>query len=427
MTRKSSVIRARVLLLLSAAALCAASGCKLWGSKDSDLADYDAMRRQVYGSSPAGDVAQVDYEEETPPQEDESSGFLSGLAPKNVAKSMRRAIGKEPDPKLAKQLYAEAGAKYREAVDPKTPDDRRKQLLAEAGPIFAKAAGWWPESSLEQNALFLAGESYYFADHYPDANEQYEQLLKKYPNARQLDVVEARRFAMAQYWMQYNQVRPESVFSINLLDEKRPWRDTTGSAIRVCDKIRLDDPTGRLADDAALARANAYFLRGDWMQADDAYTDLRKTFPSSEHQFKAHFLGLQCKLKTYQGPAYDGAALLDAERLIKTMRKQFPQEAEQEREYLTRAWAEVRYKLAEREWSLADYYDFRREFGGARYHWQQILENYSDTPFAELAQARMEATAGLPDVPPQQMAWLVRLFPSKENRVRPLIQTLPQQ
>jgi hypothetical protein len=94
---------------------------------------------------------------------------------------------------------------------------------------------------------------------------------------------------------------------------------------------------------------------------------------------------------------------------------------------LTEAWAEVRYKLAEREWSLADYYDRRREYGGARYHWQQILENYGDTPFAERAQARAQATAGLPDAPPQQMAWLVKLFPSKESRVRPLINpTVPQ-
>lgn len=424
MTRTSGVKLARVLLLLSAA-ICAGSGCKLFGNKDADLVDYETMRRDVYGQKPAERVAQVDYEEEAPPEEE--GGLLSSLAPKKLTKSVKRALGKEPDPKKAKQLYAEADAKYREAVDPQTPEDRRKQLLAEAAPVFAKAASWWPESALEQNALFLAGESYFFADHYPDANEQYELLLKKYPNARQLDVVEARRFSMAQYWMQYNQVRPESIFSINFMDEKRPWRDSAGSAIRVYDKIRLDDPTGKLADDAALARANAYFLRGDWAMADDAYTDLRKTFPSSEHQFKAHFLGLQCKLKTYQGPAYDGTALLDAERLIKTIRKQFPEQAEQEREYLTRAWAEVRYKLAEREWVLADYYDRRRQYGGARYHWQQILKDYDDTPFAERAQQRAKQTAGLPATPPQPLPWLVTLFPSKETRVRPLIQsTVPR-
>ena len=85
------------------------------------------------------------------------------------------------------------------------------------------------------------------------------------------------------------------------------------------------------------------------------------------------------------------------------------------------------YKMAEREWSLAQYYDYRREFGGARYHYQQILENFDDTPFAPRAQERIQQTANLPDVPPQQLSWLVSLFPSKQNRVRPLLHsTVPQ-
>ena len=46
----------------------------------------------------------------------------------------------------------------------------------------------------------------------------------------------------------------------------------------------------------ALAAANAYFAAADYFRADALYTDLRKAFPSSEHQFIAHFLGLKTKL-----------------------------------------------------------------------------------------------------------------------------------
>jgi len=74
----------------------------------------------------------------------------------------------------------------------------------------------------------------------------------------------------------------------------------------VFDKIRIDDPTGKLSDDATLAAANAYFAQGDFEKADQFYTDLRKTFPSSEHQFTAHFLGLKAKLLCYSGPDYSG-------------------------------------------------------------------------------------------------------------------------
>ncbi|MEQ8785014.1 MAG: outer membrane protein assembly factor BamD [Pirellulaceae bacterium] len=411
-------------LTLAALLLCTAAGCSMFGNRDDDLTDYDTIRRQVEGNPYRNDIAAVDYQEEETEQvveEEEAPGLLGGLAPSQVAKSFKRLIGKEPDRKEARRLYALAEAKYREALAAQQ-EQQRKALFNEAGGLFSQAAGWWPESTLEQDALFLAGESYFFGDRFPTANEQYELLLKKYPNARQLDKVEARRFSIAQFWLQLEQARPQSFFALNITDEKRPWRDAGGNAVRVFDKIRIDDPTGRLADDATLAAANAHFLKGDFARADDFYTDLRKTFPSSEHQFKAHFLGLQCKLKTYQGPAYDGTALDEADRLLQVIRKQFPEEADKEREYLARAWAEVRYKLAQREWALAQYYDFRREFGGARYHYGKILEEYDDTPYGERTRKRLEQIDGLPDVPPQRLSWLINLFPSsKQGRVRPLI------
>lgn len=422
-------ILVRLPHLLAAVLLCAPAGCALMRGQDDDLTDYETIRRQVEGSPYRGQVSPVDFEEEETEvveKSEEGDGLLSGVVPPlgsgKVAKSVKKILGQEPDPKEAKRLYAEAEEKYRQATTEREQqrDAESKQLFNEAAGLFVSAAGKWPESALEQNALFLAGESYFFGDRFPHANEQYELLLKKYPNCRQLDVVEARRFAIAQFWLDLNRVQPQSFFAINFTDRKLPWRDLQGNAVRVFDRIRIDDPTGRLADDATLAAGNAYFLRGDYARADDFYTDLRKTFPSSEHQFKAHFLGLQCKLKTYQGPDYDGTALVSAEQLIKTIRKQFPQDADREREYLARAWAEVRYKLAEREWSLASYYDFRREYRGARYHYKEILDNYDDTPFAERARKRVEQIAGEPAVPPQRLTWLINLFPSKEGRVRPL-------
>ena len=149
------------------------------------------------------------------------------------------------------------------------------------------------------------------------------------------------------------------------------------------DKIRLDDPTGKLADDATLAAGNANLVAGRFLQADEFYTDLRRTFPSSEHQFQAHFLGLKCKLESYQGPQYSGDALQQAEKLIEQINKQFPLEAQQQREVLARAQARVRYLQAEREWTQGRYHDLRQECGAARYYYSELVKQYADTPFAD--------------------------------------------
>lgn len=350
----------------------------------------------------------------------QSSLFDVDKFPDEFKKTTKKLIGKGENPDKARELYAAAEAKYEEA--PSAEPAERGRLFAAAAKEFKEAAERWPDSALEQDALYLSGECHFFADHYPKANQQYEELLKKYPNSRYLDVVESRRFAIAQFWLQWHDQRPQAFWAVNVTDKGRPWRDQFGNAVRIYDRIRVDDPTGKLADDATLAAGNAYFGAHRFMDADNFYTDLRKTFPNSEHQFAAHLLGLKAKLLSYQGPDYAGDALDEAEKLIHQIRRQFPQQAAQEQEYLTRALAEVRYKKAQREWNRGEYHERRAEYAAARFYYNTVVKDFRETPFGPQAEERLVAIGGRPDVPPQRFEWLVDVFPKEENN-RPLIAT----
>jgi outer membrane protein assembly factor BamD (BamD/ComL family) len=345
-----------------------------------------------------------------------TSLFDTDRLSKQMKNAARTAVGKGTNPDKARELYAEAERQYRAAIE---AGDRRSDYLA-AAKGFRAAAERWPDSALEQDALFLAGESYFFADYYPKANESFEMLLKKFPHTKYMDLVEARRFAIADYWLKLNEIESQAFWEFNFFDNRRPMRDAFGHAVRVFDRIRIDDPTGRLADDATLAAGNAYFASGRYLEADNFYTDLRKTFPSSEHQFRAHLLGVQAKLRSYQGTDYSGIPLDEAEKLIKQIRRQFPHEAEKERDFLTRAYAEVRFNKAQREWNMARYYDRRGESGAARFHYAVVANDYAETPFSRRAADRLVELGDAPDVPPQPLVWLVEMFP-KEEDLRPLM------
>jgi outer membrane protein assembly factor BamD (BamD/ComL family) len=350
----------------------------------------------------------------------QASPFDLERLPEQVESSWNTLIGKGVNPQKARELYVEAEGQYQAAL--RAESDQKQDAFAQAAKQFNEAAGRWPDSALEEDAMFMAGEAYFFADMYPKANEAWEKLLKKYSNSKHLDAVESRRFAIAQFWLDLHNKDPESFWEFNWLDSTRPTRDTFGNSVRVYDRIRLDDPTGKLADDATLAAGNAYFAKQRYLDADGFYTDLRKTFPGSEHQYRAHLLGLKAKLLTYEGTDYSGAPLDEAEKLIKQIQRQFPQEAAQEREYLARAYAEVRFKKAEREWSLAQYYDRRGEYGAARFYYDILTREFAETPFAEKARSRMGEVASEPAVPPQRLQWLVEAFPKEENS-KPLMAT----
>jgi outer membrane protein assembly factor BamD (BamD/ComL family) len=194
--------------------------------------------------------------------------------------------------------------------------------------------------------------------------------------------------------------------------------DTWGYAIKAYDNVRLNDPRGPLADDAVMATGNAHFLRGHWEDADYYYTLLRTEYPKSDHQIQAHLLSLQCKLRKYQGPDYDGKPLREAEQLIDRLLVQFSHELGQERERLLTAKAEVRAQLALRDWDRAQYYDQGQYYAAARRHYQHIVDEFPQTALAQQARQRLEQIAPLPDVPPDRFELITQFFdPAKREEI----------
>lgn len=401
------------LSLLAAAHLfVVATGCSLMKPRDSALANYERTRQELAGGSSPVEAAQ--YTEELPPDDGLT---VSDFAPERIGSTVRTLTGNGPKPPEAKQLYVQAQQAYDAAAQQKLQNSNAdvRDQFATAAKTFVSAAKKWPDSELEQDAYYMAGESSFFADYYWDAETNYEMLLKKFPNSKYIDAVQPRRFAIAQYWLEMHRKDPMAFYELNLIDEAAPTRDAFGHAMRVFDRIRLDDPTGKLADDATLALGNANFAAGKFMKADEYYADLRKTFPSSEHQFQAHFLGLKAKLEAYQGPDYSADALNGAEKLVDQIRKQFPVEAQQEREYLDREAARIRYLKAERDWLMAKRFDRRAEYGAAKHYLTSLAAEYPDTPFGERARQRLREIGGEPDVPEQPLGWLVAMFPEDDE------------
>ncbi len=417
MQKKSAAIQFGLIL---AALMACGTGCSFF---QSDPAPSFAHPNQPIPAGGAANERQAAYYGDGP-SSDHGKFKLEDLDPFNAKKTIKKYTGGGPNRDVARRLYQEGEAQFRQADAAKQSGaDGRAQFLRAAA-TFEKAAERWPDSALEQDSLYMAGESYFFADRYPTANAKYEILIDKYPNTRHLDVIGVRRFALADFWVKADEVKPHGFFTPNVTDKTRPWRDSYGHGIRVFDKIRLDDPTGRLADDATMAAGNAYFRKGKFIDAGDMYEDLIRTFPNSEHQYMAHVLALRSKLASYQGSAYDEQPLMRAEKLLEQIRKQFPTEAnkEENRQFLQRAYAEIRFRLAEREMKFAKYYDRRGEYGAARYYYDILASDYGETPFGAQANTRIAKIQHLPAVPPQRFAWLTTFFPEEED-VKPLIQT----
>ena len=306
----------------------------------------------------------------------------------------------------ATQLYERADAAKKSGAD----SSAWQTTFVEAANEYRVAAAQWPESGLEEQAIFFEGESYFFADRYVQANRAFEKLISHYAGSSFLDRAEERRYVIAKYWLQLDESGPMVAFN----DPKRPKYNVAGEARRVLHNIRLDDPTGRLADDATFELASAFLKSGRYYEAADTYEDLRRNYPGSKFLFNAHMLELEARLKSYNGPSYDATPLAKSEELIKSIVRQFPKQANEHVEVLEQQAALVNNQLAQRDYELGQYHERRGENRAAQLCYAAVSERYPDSVYSSTIGEKIQQVASLPAVPAQHAKWLVDMFPDPE-------------
>lgn len=331
---------------------------------------------------------------------------IDSLSPSNLYKKAKAAAGYGPNEKIARDAFAEGRRLFTE------------KKYEEAAKQFATAADRWPDTPLEEDALFLLAESYFFSDQYSKAEDAYEALLKKYEYSRYVDRAVGRQFAIGRYWEQYHQAEPHWSLTPNFFDRKRPMFDTWGYAIKSYEHVRLNDPTGPLADDSLMATGNAYFTTGRFEDAAYEYDILRKEYPKSEHGMRASLLCLEAKQRIYQGPAYDGATLQDAGEVADQTLTRYGPALGEKRNLVIDAKNQVVEQKAERDLLVAQYYDTKQYYGAARFYYQVVVRNFPQTNAAEAARRRIDEIKDLPANPPNRLEWLDRVVNPKKRRGR---------
>ena len=418
--------RQMMLCFVLAAEICFMGGCRsLLGTKEvitpeTTLPQAPASQVDRVADDEVSPIAQVSGESPLAAEPTLTAQAANTSVNDKVTETTKQVLnlvtGREQEnSSRAKELYIEADAIFRKASS--LEGDERMDAFMEAAAVFRSATEAAPRTALEQDALFMQAESEFFAEDYRSATETYQTLQKNFPRNRHIDRVAARLFSISDYWIKRVVSENDSWMNFDFTDDKRPVYDMNGHAIRVLDQIRFDDPTGRLADDATMRAASEYLRQEKYVEADEFLTDIRETFPDSEHLFLAHMLGIQCKLELYAGPAYSGLVLEDAEKLVQQTRERFPDKMQDQAnsESLAKAAAEIAYHRAGRYAYRAKYRERQQKYGAARVYYNLLLQQYPDTPQAETARDRLAAIEKYPDVPKQRLSWLQKVFPDQKK------------
>ena len=317
----------------------------------------------------------------------------------NIKKRWKKMLGRGPDEQVARAAMAEADLLFRQGA------------YQEAIPKYKRVIDRWPDSSLEEDALWQLAECQFFTDQYPKAEDSYDELVKKFANTKYLDRIAQRQFVIAQYWIGLDEKHHYATLMPNLLDRSRPLFDTRGRALKAYDHVRLNDPRGPLADDSIMAQANAHFLERQWLDADYFYGLLRTEYPDSDFLLQAHLLGLQAKLRAYQGAGYEGGILDEAEILADQVLVQFPDQlSRDEEDRVEKTRAEIASAQAERHWRRAEFYAKGKHYQSARIYYALIARDYPRTMLAQAAREKYDTIRDLDDVSDDPFPMLTRVL-----------------
>jgi outer membrane protein assembly factor BamD (BamD/ComL family) len=270
--------------------------------------------------------------------------------------------------------------------------------FADAEKAFAMLAKNRKGTPWGETAQYYLGESQFQQGKYFYAHDSFELLHSVYPATDFRDKLVAREYAIAHIWNEQidpNTPREKLIPWYRRFDGGLPIIDTSGYALKALEHVRHNDPTGELADDAAIEIAEYYMKHRDYESAAIYYDQFMNDFPKSPFLQKVQHAGIDARLKGYLGPDYDASGLEKARELVKKTLATFP-EQEATYEGLYHTLDVINNAEAEKTFNTASYYKRVNKVASAEYYFGKIPQRWPGSPWAAKAKVELAQLAKMP-------------------------------
>lgn len=250
-----------------------------------------------------------------------------------------------------------------------------------------------------ETVLFYLAETQYKQGKLVAARDTYAKLATSFPGSQYLDKVAEREYAIATTWLTAVDAEAESEKREQWGDRFNgylPLVDVSGHALQTLEHVRHHDPTGPLADDAAMRIGDFHFANGDFEDAAVYYDQLIEEYPKSPLLKTAHLKSVEAKLKAYSGPEYDTEGLEQARQLIRRAEVLFPERQASTSSFLDESLTKINDQEAEITFRRGEFYRKTGYPGAAELCYGEVKARWPKSPWAEQASAQMEVLAKMP-------------------------------
>jgi outer membrane protein assembly factor BamD (BamD/ComL family) len=312
----------------------------------------------------------------------------NGPSPLVVGKAGLKGMKVAPNP--------EADAEFRAA---ETLFQQGK--LEEAEKAFGKIAKKRKDTPWGEKSQYYLAETQYQRGRYTLAHDSFERLHADYPGTDYREKLVAREFEIAQYWLSRSdpsRKAPKDAKWTDHFNARVPLLDTGGNAIAALEHVRHNDPSGPLADDAAMQIADFHFVMGDYDSAALYYDQILTSHNHSKspHLQRAQLASIDAKMKGYLGPEYDGTGLEQARVTVKETMTMFPERQASVDGALYHTLDLISDHQAERAYTRGLYYRRTGHISSAEYYFAMVPYKWPRSSWAPKAKKQLAELAKMP-------------------------------
>ncbi len=256
---------------------------------------------------------------------------------------------------------------------------------------------------LAERARFMQAECRYARGQYPEAADTYHKVLLDFPTGAYRRDCCARIFDICDYWLDDFRAeldrrgdekgvlrwRPNWP---NPLDRSKPAIDQEGRTLEALQRVHTHDITGPTADKAIFWCGYVNFIRGNFTEADQYFSQMTEMHKDSPLHPQALAFSIQAKNNATGGASYDGRKCAEALHMVHVAEATVPEltNTPEMAEKLTRAKFAVRSQQAEKDFLTAEYYERTGHPGSAVFYYELVRRRYAGTRYSDVATDRKD-------------------------------------
>ncbi len=247
----------------------------------------------------------------------------------------------------------------------------------EAKREFRKLLKAYPKSAEAAESQYYLGLTEEAQGKLYEAYQAYQLVIDKYPFSERIQEVIEREYKIAEKFMSGEKRKALGV----TLPVENP-------AIEIFGKVVENSTYGPLAPQAQYKLGLVLKALLRYYEAEEEFNKVVSRYPDSEWVSAAKFQIATCRSSLSKGPDYDQGAAQEAKERFEEFVKEHP-------DAVLSLDAEnninsIREKEAAASFNIAKFYEKQKAFDSAKIYYNDIINNYADSPWASQAAARLQ-------------------------------------